>query len=50
MILEWLNRKREIANFYNKVKAPCYVSFAVIESMIDMNVHSDVIHFLRSIP
>ena len=44
--------KKEIENFNNQVKAPgcSFVSFAVIESMTDMNFHPDVTHFLRSVP
>ena len=46
------SRKKEIENFNNQVKAPgcSFVSFAVIESMTDMNFHPDVTHFLRSVP
>ena len=46
------SRRKEIENFNNQVKAPgcSFVSFAVIESMTDMNFHPDVTHFLRSVP
>ena len=46
------SRKKEIENFNNQVKAPgcSFVSFAVIESMTDMNFHPDVTHFLRTVP
>ena len=46
------SRKKEIENFNNQVKAPgcSFVSFAVIESMTDMNFHPDVTHFLRALP
>ena len=54
MILEWLVkiRKEKSQTFIIKLKflGCSFVSFAIIESMIDMNFHSDVNHFLRSIP
>ena len=46
------NRRKEIENFNNQIKVPgcSFVSFAVIESLSDMNFHPEVTHFFKSVP
>ena len=46
------NRRKEVENFNNQIKAPgcSFVSFAVIQSMSDMNFHPEVTHFFKSVP